>query len=237
MLKNIVIFFLLTVLLNQSAIAAVLPDFAVMAKENADAVVAISVSQKQAEPGMELQTPENTGSYGSGFVISEDGYILTNYHVIGAEPDQIMVRFKNHHIEMATLVGFDKVIDIALLKVNIPALQKVSLGSVASLDVGEWVMAIGAPFGFEQTVTKGIVSAKDRIMSNEVYVPYIQTDAATNHGNSGGPLFNARGQVVGINALIYSKTEGYQGLSFAIPIDLAMNAVAQLKSKGKVSRG
>jgi serine protease Do len=225
------------VLFNQPVWADLLPDFVLIAKENADAVVAISVSLKQmaAPRAVEAWMSENN-LLGSGFVISEDGYILTNYHVIW-DAEQIRVRFKDRRELAATLIGADEATDVALLKVNDTGLTKVKIGSVATLEVGEWVMAIGSPFGFEQTVTKGIVSAKNRILSQGAYIPFIQTDASINQGNSGGPLFNGRGRVVGINAMIYIKTGGSEGLSFAIPIDLAMNVTAQIKTKGKVSRG
>lgn len=237
MFKFVSGFFLYVILLSQPVLAETTPDFAAIIRENGDAVVAISVAQnhiavaRPAEPWM----PKNR-SLGSGFVISEDGYILTNYHVI-KDSNQIMVKFKDRHVSEATLMGFDRVTDIALLKVKDSGLTKVKIGSASSLVVGEWVIAIGAPFGFEQSATKGIVSGKDRMVSNDVYVPFIQTDVAINQGNSGGPLFNGKGAVVGINSWIYSDSGEYIGLSFAIPIDLAMNVVSQIKSKGKVSRG
>jgi serine protease Do len=236
MLKKLLSFFLWVILLNQSAWAESISDFAQIVRENADAVVAVSASQTQAGIEIPVEPQQGNPSLGSGFIISDDGYILTNYHVV-KDARQIMVKFKDSHILEATLIGSDKVTDVSLLKVNASGLQKVKIGSVTALEVGEWVLAIGAPFGFEQSVTKGIVSAKNRMVSKEVYVPFIQTDVAINQGNSGGPLFNTQGQVVGVNAWIYSKTGGYEGLSFAIPIDIAMNTVTQLKNKGKVSRG
>lgn len=228
MLKKIVSFFLCMVLLNQPVWAEEMPDFAEIVKANANAVVQIA-----AGDSTQMLAPE----LGSGFVISEDGYILTNCHVV-QNAGQISVKFKDQRVLVATLIGLDKATDLALLKVTASGLTKVKIGSVASLEQADWVMAIGAPFGFEQSVTKGIVSAKNRVVSKEGYVPFIQTDVPINQGSSGGPLFNSKGLVVGINSWIYSKGEGgYQGLSFAIPIDLAMDVVARLKSKGKVLRG
>lgn len=243
MLKKFVSFLLGLTLLNQSVLADSMLGFAQIIKENSEAVIAISVSPHktlQVIPGIDSlpissKDKQNSSSLGSGFIISEDGYILTSYHVVEGS-EQVMIKFKDSQILEATLIGADKVTDVALLKVNTVGLQKVKIGSVSTLEVGDPVVAIGAPFGFEQSATQGIVSAKNRIVSKEVYVPFIQTDVAINKGNSGGPLFNAQGQVIGINAWIYSQTGGYEGLSFAIPIDLAMNVVTQLKNQGKVSR-
>lgn len=239
MRKNMMSFFLWGILLHQSVSAEVAPDFAAIVKENSEAVVAVTIMQDRrlaAKPLIESEMLEQNDGLGSGFVISEDGYILTNYHVI-QDANQIKVVFKDQHEAVATLVGADKTIDVALLKINVEHLAKVKIGSAASLEPGDWVMAIGSPYGFGQSVTKGIVSAKDRVIPEKSYVPFIQTDVPINKGNSGGPLFNSQGMVVGINAWIYSKTGGYQGLSFAIPIDLAMEVVTQLKTTGKVSRG
>ena len=175
-------------------------------------------------------------SLGSGFVISHDGYILTNNHVI-KDANEIIVRFNDRREATAKLVGTDPRSDIALLKVNEKNLPIVEIGNSSKLKVGEWVLAIGSPFGFDHSVTAGIVSAKGRPLPRENYVPFIQTDVAINPGNSGGPLFNLDGEVVGINSQIYSRTGGFMGLSFAIPIDMAMNVVEQLKKSGHVARG
>ncbi len=175
-------------------------------------------------------------SLGSGFIISADGYILTNHHVV-SNGDEIIVRLNDRREFKAQLIGSDKASDIALIKIDAGNLPVVSLGRSADLKVGEWVLAIGSPFGFDHTVTAGIVSAKGRNLPNENYVPFIQTDVAINPGNSGGPLFNLKGEVIGVNSQIYSRSGGFMGLSFAIPIDLAMDVVSQLKSSGKVERG
>ncbi len=176
-------------------------------------------------------------SLGSGFLISKDGYLLTNAHVVKGA-DEIIVRLSDRRELEAKVVGFDERSDIALLKVNTnDDLPVVHIGRSDELKVGEWVLAIGSPFGFDHSVTAGIVSAKGRSLPRENYVPFIQTDVAINPGNSGGPLFNLKGEVVGINSQIYSRTGGFMGLSFAIPMDVAMNVVEQLKSGGKVVRG
>ncbi len=190
----------------------------------------------QGDPGDEPSLP--TESLGSGFIISADGYLLTNHHVV-KDADEIIVRLSDRSELPAKLVGSDERSDIALLKVepkNGP-LPTVKIGDPAHLKVGEWVLAIGSPFGFDHSVTAGIVSAKGRALPQDTYVPFIQTDVAINPGNSGGPLFNMDGEVVGINSQIYSRTGGFMGLSFAVPIDVAMDVVAQLKAGGKVTRG
>jgi len=179
---------------------------------------------------------KDTSSLGSGFIISKDGYVVTNYHVI-RDADEIIVRLSDRRELSAKVVGKDKRSDIALLKVEADNLPVLDTGSSKDLKVGEWVVAIGSPFGFDHSVTAGIVSAKGRSLPTENYVPFIQTDVAINPGNSGGPLFNMKGEVVGINSQIYSRTGGFMGVSFAIPIDIAKRVVADLKSKGKVSRG
>ncbi len=179
---------------------------------------------------------EGENSLGSGFVISPDGYILTNHHVV-KNAAEIIVRFSNRQEYKARLIGSDPRTDVALLKIEAENLPALKLGSSEKLKVGEWVLAIGSPFGFEHSATAGIVSAKGRALPSEQYVPFIQTDVAINPGNSGGPLFNLDGEVVGINSQIYSRTGGFMGLSFAIPIDVAMDVVEQLKTTGKVSRG
>lgn len=175
-------------------------------------------------------------SLGSGFIISADGYILTNAHVVNSA-DEITVKLNDKREFQAEIIGADRKTDIALLKIEASNLPKVTQGDPNKLRVGEWVVAIGSPFGFESSVTAGIVSAKGRSLAQENYVPFIQTDVAINPGNSGGPLFNMKGEVVGINSQIYSRTGGYMGLSFAIPIDVATDISNQLKVTGKVSRG
>lgn len=175
-------------------------------------------------------------SMGSGFIISEDGYILTNAHVVSDE-GQIVVKLNDKRQLVAELVGADTYSDVALLKVDAENLPTVKIGDVTNLKVGSWVVAIGSPFGFETSVTAGIVSAKRRSLAGDQYVPFLQTDVAINPGNSGGPLFNLNGEVVGVNSQIYSRTGGYQGVSFAIPIDVAMGVVEQLRESGSVQRG
>ncbi len=241
-----------------------LPDFTGLVEQHATAVVNISTTKQQAirhglPPGMEIpELPEdspfgdflrrffgdqgdgeelfNSTSLGSGFIISEDGYVITNHHVVKGA-DEIIVRLSDRREYVAEVIGSDKRSDIALLKVDARGLPTVKLGSSKPLKVGEWVLAIGSPFGFDHSVTAGIVSAKGRSLPDENYVPFIQTDVAINPGNSGGPLFNLDGEVVGINSQIYSRTGGFMGLSFAIPVEVAMNVTDQLKDSGKVSRG
>lgn len=175
-------------------------------------------------------------SLGSGFVISADGYILTNAHVVDAA-DEVLVRLTDKREFKAKVIGVDKRTDVALIKIDAVNLPTVRLGDPNVLKVGEWVVAIGSPFGFDNSVTAGIVSAKGRSLPQENFVPFIQTDVAINPGNSGGPLFNMKGEVVGINSQIYSRSGGFMGISFAIPIDVAMDIQGQLRSTGKVSRG
>ncbi|RMH16084.1 MAG: DegQ family serine endoprotease [Gammaproteobacteria bacterium] len=251
-------------LLVDSANASSLPDFTDLVKQETPAVVNISTTQKvhQAHsrfphgiPNLPGNPPFDdffrrffdddkegdgedyeTESLGSGFIISDDGYILTNYHVVN-EANEIIVRLNDHSEVDAEIVGSDKRSDIALLKVDKKNLPFVRIGNPKDLEVGEWVLAIGSPFGFDHSVTAGIVSAKRRTLPNENYVPFIQTDVAINPGNSGGPLFNMKGEVVGVNSQIYSRTGGYMGLSFSVPIDMAMDVVRQLRENGKVTRG
>jgi serine protease Do len=175
-------------------------------------------------------------SLGSGFIIPSDGYILTNNHVVQGA-DEVIVRLSDRRELEAELIGADERADLALLKVKATGLPAVELGNSDTLKVGEWVLAIGSPFGFDYSVTAGIVSALGRSLPNESYVPFIQTDVAINPGNSGGPLFNLEGEVIGINSQIYTRSGGFMGVSFAIPISVAINVVEQLKDKGKVSRG
>lgn len=180
--------------------------------------------------------PFDAKSLGSGFIISTDGYILTNNHVI-SDADEIIVRLNDRRELPAKVVGSDPRSDVAVLKINADNLPIVKIGDSGKLTVGEWVLAIGSPFDFDHSATAGIVSALGRSLPNENYVPFIQTDVAINPGNSGGPLLNLDGEVVGVNAQIYSRTGGFMGLSFTIPINLAMDVVNQLKSNGRVSRG
>jgi serine protease Do len=233
---------------------ASLPDFATIADRYGPAVVNISVthSEKTAAipeelrdhpffrrffrgvPEQEPQVPMH--GVGSGFVVSADGYILSNAHVV-KDATEVLVKLTDRREFKATVIGVDQRTDVALLKIDARDLPTVAIGNPDALKVGDWVLAIGSPFGFENSVTAGIVSAKSRSLPNEGYVPYIQTDVAVNPGNSGGPLFNMAGEVVGINSQIYSRSGGYMGLSFAIPIDVALNVRDQLKEHGKVTRG
>ncbi|MDD3448751.1 MAG: DegQ family serine endoprotease [Gammaproteobacteria bacterium] len=251
---------LLGVAQQSMAQAAALPDFKNLVKDNAATVVNVSTEQSGEmvaglPPGMpdlpegsplndffrrffenRPEQAQRVRSLGSGTVISSDGYILTNAHVV-KDADRITVRFNDHREKPATLVGMDERSDVALLKVDAKDLPTAHLGDSDSLEVGEWVLAIGSPFGLEHTATAGIVSALGRNLPSDTYVPFIQTDVAVNPGNSGGPLFDTQGDVVGINSQIYSKTGGYMGLSFAIPINVAMKVVEQLKTTGHVERG
>jgi serine protease Do len=188
--------------------------------------------QKSPQPG---QMPKAQSS-GSGFLISEDGYILTNFHVI-KDADKIIVALSDRREMEAQLVGGDPRSDLALLKIAADDLPYLALADSDKLKVGEWVLAIGSPFGFDYSVTAGIVSAKVRSLRSESYVPFIQTDVAINPGNSGGPLFNLDGEVVGINSQIYTRSGGFMGLSFAIPSNTAIAVVAQLRENGEVARG
>lgn len=175
-------------------------------------------------------------SLGSGFIISSDGYILTNAHVV-ADADEVIVKLSDKREFKAKIIGADKRTDVALVKIDATGLPKVTTGDPSKLKVGEWVAAIGSPFGLENTMTAGIVSAKGRALPQENFVPFIQTDVAINPGNSGGPLFNLAGEVVGINSQIYSRSGGSMGLSFSIPIDVALEVSNQLKANGRVVRG
>ena len=243
-----------------------LPDFTRLVEEQGSAVVNISTTQAvrrtqalpqvpgledeeiqeffrrfipRPGPGQAPQAPaprSESRSLGSGFIISGDGYVLTNAHVIEGA-DEINVKLPDKREFKAKVIGADKRTDIALIKIDAAGLPAVRFGDPTKLKVGEWVVAIGAPFGFENSVTAGIVSAKGRSLPQENFVPFIQTDVAINPGNSGGPLFNLRGEVVGINSQIYSRTGGFMGLSFAIPADVALDVQKQLKDKGRVSRG
>ena len=192
-------------------------------------------------PGMPMPQPPGRGrgqSMGTGFIISADGYVLTNHHVVDGA-DDVTVRLSDRREYKAKIVGSDEQSDVALLKISATGLPMLRIGDSRQLRPGQWVVAIGSPFGLDHSVTAGIVSAVGRSnpYANQQYVPFIQTDVAINRGNSGGPLLDTRGQVVGINSQIFSNSGGYMGVSFAIPIDVAMNAVDQLKTKGRVSRG
>ena len=235
-----------------------LPDFTDLYDKQSPTVVSVDVTQKARAPRMpEIseddpfyeffrrfgQVPRPRGapereaqSVGSGFIISSDGYVITNAHVVDGA-DEVSIKLADRREFKAKVVGTDKRTDVALLKIDATNLPKVVIGDPEKLRVGEWVFAIGKPFGLENTITSGIVSAKGRDLPQENLVPFIQTDAAINPGNSGGPLFNLKGEVVGINSLIYSRSGGFMGLAFAIPIDVAMSAVNQLKDKGRVTRG
>ncbi len=188
------------------------------------------------QPGGGGQREQETKSLGSGFIISPDGYVLTNAHVVESA-EEILVKLGDKREFKAKVIGTDKRTDIALIKIEAAGLPAVRMGDPTKLRVGEWVVAIGSPFGFESSVTAGIVSAKGRSLPQETFVPFIQTDVAINPGNSGGPLFNMKGEVVGINSQIYSRTGGFMGLSFAIPIDVAMEVQQALRTSGRVSRG
>lgn len=195
------------------------------------------ISPMPGMPGQPNMRPRDT-SLGTGFIISADGYILTNHHVIDGA-DTVRVKLSDRRELTAKVVGSDSQSDVALLKVDVKGLPVMRIGDSKLIKPGQWVVAIGSPFGFDHSVTAGIVSAVGRSSpgTDQRYVPFIQTDVAINRGNSGGPLLNTRGQVVGINSQIFSNSGGYQGISFAIPIDVAMNAVQQLKTTGKVTRG
>lgn len=187
-------------------------------------------------PGGQGGQEFKSSSLGSGFIISSDGYILTNAHVV-SEADEVLVKLSDKREFKAKTIGFDKRTDVALIKIEATNLPKVTIGDPNALKVGQWVAAIGSPFGLENTMTAGIVSAKGRALPQENFVPFIQTDVAINPGNSGGPLFNLAGEVVGINSQIYSRSGGSVGLSFSIPIDVAIDISNQLKASGKITRG
>ncbi len=237
---------------------AELPDFADLVDKYSTSVVNVSTTRKVSQ----ARNSRNRGrdnplrrffpdspipegpqrdrqSLGSGFIISSDGYILTNNHVVD-NSEEIVIRLSDRRELEAELIGADPRSDLALLKVDAKNLPTVILGVSETLRVGEWVLAIGSPFGFDSSVTAGIISAMGRSLptqNQENYVPFIQTDVAINPGNSGGPLFNLDGEVIGINSQIYTRSGGFMGVSFAIPIDVAMEVVEQLKSSGSVSRG
>jgi serine protease Do len=254
------IFFLLITFTSTYVHAASYPDFTQIVEQNMPAVVIVNATRSttknnkdnfQTPPGMpdefndlfkkffderQNQPKRSQPSSGSGFILSSDGYIMTNHHVVvGANKISILTNDKTSY--EAELIGSDKRSDLALLKINAKKLPVVKIASEDNVRLGEWVLAIGSPFGFNQTVTAGIVSGKQRKLAGDNYVPYIQTDVAINPGNSGGPLFNLSGEVIGVNAQIYSRTGGFMGVSFAIPSDTVNDVYYQLKTKGKVSRG
>jgi serine protease Do len=190
----------------------------------------------QLPPGAQEAPPEPAQGLGSGFILSPDGYILTNAHVV-EHADEVVVRLADHRELPAEIVGADARTDVALLKIDASGLPTIPVGDARHLEVGQWVVAIGSPFGLESTATAGIVSAVGRSLPGDTYVPFIQTDVAINPGNSGGPLLDTDGRVVGINSQIFSRTGGYMGLSFAVPIDLATHVASQLKETGHVQHG
>lgn len=251
---------------TRSPTAAALPDFAPLVEQYGKAVVNVEVVQKARltrGPGATADDPlldffrrfglpppqgggpggpgEGDGmparGAGSGFIVSADGYILTNAHVV-AEADEVTVRLTDRREYPAKVIGFDPRTDVAVIKIDAKDLPTVRMGDPASLRPGEWVLAIGSPFGLDNSATAGIVSATSRAVGGESnYVPFIQTDVAVNPGNSGGPLFNLRGEVIGMNSMIFSRTGGYMGLSFAIPINVANDVREQLIQTGHVVRG
>lgn len=246
---------ILGVVVSVAAHSRELPEIADLVEKHGHAVVNISTTQiirnapglpniPQGDPFYEFfrrfapQIPreQESQSLGSGFIISADGYILTNAHVVD-HAEKITVRLTDKREYKAKVVGADKRTDVALLKIDATGLPVITIGDPGKLRVGEWVVAIGSPFGFDSSVTAGIVSAKGRSLPQDNFVPFIQTDVAINPGNSGGPLFNMDGEVVGINSQIYTRSGGSMGLSFAIPIDVATQVSEQLRSTGKVTRG
>jgi serine protease Do len=241
---------------TQTAQTQTLPDFAAIAEANKGAVVNITASSAARPAATPRIPPELEGSpfgeffrrfgapgqeqprrgMGSGFIVEPDGVILTNAHVVEGA-DEVRVRLTDRREFKGKVLGADKATDIAVVKIDARGLPTVRFGDPSKIRVGEWVLAIGSPFGFENTVTAGIVSATSRSLPDGTYVPFIQTDAAVNPGNSGGPLFNLKGEVIGINSQIYSRTGGYMGLAFAIPVDVAAGVKAQLVKNGRVERG
>ncbi|WP_234085433.1 DegQ family serine endoprotease [Azonexus sp. R2A61] len=245
-----------TPLLAPAAVPAGYPDMRSIVAGNGPAVVNISVtgnrktalSGPQIDPddpffqffrqfrGMIPQQETPTRGLGSGFIVSPDGTVLTNAHVV-ADAEEVIVKLNDKREYKAKIVGLDKASDVAVLKIDGKNLPTVRIGDSKNAQVGDWVLAIGSPFGFESSASAGIISAKSRSLPDGSYVPFLQTDVAVNPGNSGGPLFNMNGEVIGINSQIYSRSGGYQGLSFAIPIEVAMNVERQIVTHGKVERG
>ena len=257
--------FICFILSFQNLQARSLPDFIPLVEKNAAAVVNISTILKKSNaspqvrghnmPDIPKDSPfydffnkffgeiprdmsphQQRTSLGSGFIMSNDGYIITNNHVV-KDADEIIVRLSDRREFVAEVIGVDERSDIAVLKIEGKRLPILKLGDSSRLKVGEWVLAIGSPFGFDHSVTQGIISAMGRSLPNENYVPFIQTDVAINPGNSGGPLFNLQGEVIGVNSQIYSRTGGFMGMSFAIPVNVVKNVYQQLKEQGHVSRG
>ncbi len=246
---------------SASSPVAALPDFSGLVEKYGPAVVNISVVQNRKTSGHpQLQMPDDEDlppmfrnlpfhfqfpepqergpvrGVGSGFILTSDGVILTNAHVVD-DADEVTVKLTDRREFTAKVLGVDKTTDIAVIKIQASGLPYVKIGDPKTTKVGEWVVAIGQPFGFENTVTSGIVSAKSRSLPGDSYVPFIQTDAAVNPGNSGGPLFNLKGEVIGVNSQIFSRSGGFQGLAFAVPIDVAMQVKDQIQQYGKVSHG
>ncbi len=256
--REVLLSLALFVLASNLLFANNLPNFTSIVDKNIDAVVIVNAKKnidtstssqpnlpEEFKPFFERFFENNpmpneqyrqTPSFGSGFIISQDGYIMTNNHVVSGA-DEIMITLNDDSIHNAELIGSDKRSDLALLKINMDNLPVVTIGNSSDLKLGEWVLAIGSPFGFDRTVTAGIVSGKKRNLPNENYVPYIQTDVAINPGNSGGPLFNLEGEVVGVNAQIYTRSGGFMGVSFAIPSETLRDVYNQLKNSGRVKRG
>ena len=254
--RSLVVLVLLAVV---APVRAALPEFTQLVKDVGPAVVNISTTQKarqaQMFPGFPMDPDDprseffrrffgvppggsqpQARSLGSGFIISADGTVLTNAHVV-KDADEIRVKLSDQREEPAGLVGLDERTDVAVLRIKAKGLPAVKIGDSDRLEVGEWVLAIGSPFGLEHTATSGIVSAVGRTLPSDAYVPFIQTDAAVNPGNSGGPLFNTDGEVIGINSQIYSRSGGYMGLSFAIPINVAMRVAQQIQKTGHAAHG
>src|SRR3569833_161850 len=244
------------------SVVRALPDFSPLVEKYGPAVVNVEVVEKQQSgaganglspndpffdffrrfgiPGPDQQGPRGNQppvrGAGSGFIVSSDGYILTNTHVV-ANANEVTVRLTDRREFPAKVIGADERTDVSVIKINASSLPTVKLGDPAKMKPGQWVLAIGSPFGFENSATAGIISATSRSLPSDNYVPFIQTDVAVNPGNSGGPLFNLAGEVIGINSQIFSRTGGYMGVSFAIPIDVARNVEDQLVKTGKVVRG
>jgi len=255
MLRKLLLVFIVGIAFGGPIHARELPDFTELVEKQGAAVVNISTTQiirnQNGLPNVlegdsfyeffrrfapQMPREQESQSLGSGFIISADGYIMTNAHVVD-KAEKITVRLTDKREFLAKVIGADKRTDVALLKIEATGLPKVAVGDPNKLKVGEWVVAIGSPFGFDSSVTQGIVSAKGRSLQQDNFVPFIQTDVAINPGNSGGPLFNMDGEVVGINSQIYTRSGGSMGLSFAIPIDVATQVTDQLRSTGKVTRG
>lgn len=257
MLRKFIGLFILVFCISGSALAQnkELPDFTDLVEKQGAAVVNISTTQilhnEQNLPNLpegdpfydffrrfapQMPRDQESQSLGSGFIISADGYIMTNAHVVD-HAEKITVRLTDKREFTAKVIGVDRRTDVALLKIEATGLPKITVGDPNKLKVGEWVVAIGSPFGFDNSVTAGIVSAMGRSLPQDNYVPFIQTDVPINPGNSGGPLFNMNEEVVGINSQIYTRSGGSMGLSFAIPIDVAMQVSEQLRTSGRVTRG